>query len=82
MCGRLASNPDEVWLFDPLKHYHMGGEYSHDSIKVEGLGDNTEMVVLPQKFDAVIFVKTTTIARLDPGIERLQQQAEEAVHEK
>ncbi len=67
--GRNPDNPNEVWLFDPLKQYYIGGTYSDNALKVAQLGGgSSRLSVMPQVYDAILFVRHTMAATIDPGI--------------
>lgn len=66
--GRSSNNPDEVWLFDPLKQYVIGGSHSDNELQLAQLGGEFKLSVFPKRFDAVLFVKNTTAAKVDQRV--------------
>ncbi len=72
--GRDVNNPNEVWLFDPLQHYYIGGSYSNNELVVEQLGISKKTMVYPKDFDAILFVNSTTAAKIDPSVLALREK--------
>ncbi len=69
--GRSSSNPNEIWLFDPFNEYFAGGSYSDNEAQRSQLGGEYLTGILPEKFDAILFVRHTIAEPADPGIAKL-----------
>jgi erythromycin esterase len=71
--GRSADDPDEIWLFDPMRQLQFGGMYSSDPLGQLIMGNS----VLQQntlRYDAILFVQETRGALTAPQIMRRQME--------
>lgn len=76
--GRNRDNPDEIWLFDPMRQLQFGGTYSSDPLGQLIMGNS----VLQQntlRYDAILFVRETRGALTSPQL--LRHQIENAIAE-
>ncbi len=62
--GRNPNDPNEVWLFDPLQQNYIGGTFSTNPLQIAQLGGGVRLSVMPQVYDAVLFVRHTTAPKI------------------